>query len=121
LCQFKYTKVSYEAPGEGISTITRALREKLLFFDDRRGKKFGRRFLAVTLFMEEHVRFMDLKVLNDKRPLTIASSLVTVVPALVVRNYTATVVCTDKASNEVSMFNESHMFSLPGQSSLPTI
>jgi hypothetical protein len=44
-------------------------------------KAFGRRFLAVTLLMEGHIRFVDLKVLNDKRALMIASSLVTVVSA----------------------------------------
>jgi hypothetical protein len=29
-------------------------------------KKFGRRVLAVTLFMKGHVRFLDLKDLNDE-------------------------------------------------------
>jgi hypothetical protein len=38
--------------------------------------KLGRRLLAVTMFMEGHVRFAHLKLLNDKRALTIASSLV---------------------------------------------
>jgi hypothetical protein len=31
-----------------------------------RAKKFGRRFLAVTMFMEAYVRFLDLKVLDDE-------------------------------------------------------
>jgi hypothetical protein len=29
-------------------------------------KQFGRRFLAVTMFMEGYVRFVDLKVLDDE-------------------------------------------------------
>jgi hypothetical protein len=41
-------------------------------------KTFRRRFLAVSLFMEERVRFVDLKVLNDNRALTIVGSLVSV-------------------------------------------
>jgi hypothetical protein len=39
-------------------------------------KGFGRRFLAATLFMEGHVQFVALKVVNDERALVIASSLV---------------------------------------------
>jgi hypothetical protein len=42
-------------------------------------KKFVRHFLAVTMFMEGYVRFVDLKVLNNKQAIAIANSLVTVV------------------------------------------
>jgi hypothetical protein len=41
-------------------------------------KTFGRRFLAVTLFMGRHVQFVDLKIFNGEGALTIASSLLTI-------------------------------------------
>jgi hypothetical protein len=52
LCaSLQYAEALYQAPGRSLPTITSVSRKTLLLFD-RRGEKFDRRSLAITLFTE---------------------------------------------------------------------
>jgi hypothetical protein len=52
--------------------------------------KFGRRLLAVTMLMEGHVRFVELKLLNDELAPIIVNSLIPIVLSLMSQSYTVT-------------------------------
>jgi hypothetical protein len=80
----------------------------LLLFDGRRGEKIRPAFVGGHYVHGRYVRFVDLKVLDDERAVTIVDSLVMAV-------------CADNASNELSMLNHLHTFSLPCQARLPII
>jgi hypothetical protein len=81
-------------------------------------KRIGRHFLVLAAFMEEPVRFVGLRVFNDRRAPMTANDFVTIISTLAAQNYVATVVCTDSASNKGSLPNELHAFSLSCQTGL---
>jgi hypothetical protein len=64
---------------------------------------------------------MNMKVLNGERALMIVGSLVTLLSTHTARDDGVTAVCTDNASNELSVLNELHTFSLPRQTKLTII
>jgi hypothetical protein len=61
--------------------------------------------LAVILFLEGNVPFLDLLDLDDQTSRTIAGHVAPLIRQLALNNIIVTVVCTDNATNEKAILN----------------
>jgi hypothetical protein len=70
-----------------------------------RAKHISRGFLGVVMFTEESLRPGDLKIPDDERTLTIASSLVMIISTSVAQHSVGTAVCADNVPNKILVLN----------------
>jgi hypothetical protein len=83
--------------------------------------KFDHQFLAVILFCEYRIHFLELLDLPDQKSKTIASRVAPIIQKLATNNLIVTGICSDNASNEKAILNPAHDYSLQQHTGLPIL
>jgi hypothetical protein len=83
--------------------------------------KFNHRLLAVIMFLQGRVHFLDLFELSDQKSETIALKISPLIEKLSEDNLIVTAVCTDNARNEKAVLDPRHDYSLQQMTGLPIL